>query len=471
MIIAGLSGDSGKTIVSLSLAAALRRRGMTVAPFKKGPDYIDSAWLTVVAGCQCRNLDTWLVEASKVRDNFIAHAADADFAVIEGNRGLFDGIDVLGQNSTAGLAHLLQAPLVLVLNVTKATRTVAALVKGCQAFDPKLNLAGVILNKVAGARHEKIIRQSIEKYCALPVLGVIPKLGEDDTLIPGRHLGLVPPAEYMAEGNVAERLGKLAEKHIDIDAIIKAASQASPLESGRENHQSPTDKKVRIGYFSDSVFTFYYPENLEALERHGAELTPVSALADVCLPQIDALYIGGGFPETQAESLIRNRALMEAVKAAAEAGLPIYAECGGLIYLSRSISIGETNYPMAGVFPVDLAMQAKPVGHGYAELEADKGNPYFAAGTHIRGHEFHYSGVVSELPEKTGCFKMAKGVGLGNRRDGLSYRQTLACYTHIHADGVKSWAETLTAKAAEFSRRINENGGVHPALAVAALNR
>jgi cobyrinic acid a,c-diamide synthase len=453
LIIAGLSGDSGKTIVSLGLIAALRRQGLTVAPFKKGPDYIDPAWLGFVAGTPCRNLDTYLAATDDVRHSFISHAAHADIAVIEGNRGLFDGKDLTGSHSTAGLAKLLRAPVVLVLDATKATRTLAAMVMGCQVFDPELHLAGVILNKIAGPRHEKVVSESISRYCRLPVLGSIPKLGPDADLLPGRHLGLVPPAEFAGCEQILDRLHEIASSYLNLDQIRELSSSAPSL--GRTEIQpiSSTGKRVTIGYFADSVFTFYYPENLEALQRCGANLVPISSLADSILPEIDALYIGGGFPETHAQRLADNRSLMASVKDASERGLPIYAECGGLIYLSRSLRRKDSTYPMAGVFPIDLSMHEKPVGHGYTLAEIDAENPYFPAGTVIKGHEFHYSGITTEPDRPLGCMKMLTGVGVHGKRDGLVNNATLACYTHIHADGVKEWAPAVIANAERYAAK------------------
>jgi cobyrinic acid a,c-diamide synthase len=461
IVIAGLSGDSGKTMVSLCVLAALRRKGLNPVPFKKGPDYIDPAWLGLVAGTAARNLDTYLVEAEMVRRNFMTHAAQADIAIIEGNRGLFDGKDLYGTHSTAGLARLLQAPLVLVVDVTKATRTVAALVKGCQAFEPDVPLAGVVLTKVAGSRHESVIREAIEQACELPVLGAIPKLGADADLLPGRHLGLVPPTEHGTHTEVLNRLEEIADRYLDFDRLIAVARSAGELSSPDREEQTPTTSPVRIGYFSDAVFTFYYPENLEALGRRGADMVPVSSLADSQLPEIDALYIGGGFPETHAERLADNRSLMASVAAAAEGGLPIYAECGGLIYLCRSLQWKDTLYPMAGVFPLDLEMHVKPVGHGYMKAAVTTANPYFEVGQTLTGHEFHYSGLVSPPAELPSCLQVTTGTGLGGGRDGLVTGRTMACYMHIHADGCPEWAEGLVANAARYAaeRRGGSAGG------------
>jgi cobyrinic acid a,c-diamide synthase len=276
-------------------------------------------------------------------------------------------------------------------------------------------------------------------------------------LLPGRHLGLVPPTEFSNREKVVEKLNEIAVNYLDIERIIEIASDVSELETTSSASPEETTAQVRIGYFDDAVFTFYYPENLEALRKHGAQLVPVSSLADSTLPEIDALYIGGGFPETHASRLVENRSLMESVKSAAVRGLPIYAECGGLIYLCRSLKWNNSQFPMAGVFPIDLEMRIRPVGHGYTVFQADGSNPYFEVGAVIKGHEFHYSGVVSEIPESMSCLKVDTGVGLGNHRDGLIANRTLACYTHIHADGAKGWA----AKMIEAARQYGEGTPGH----------
>lgn len=466
---AGLAGDSGKTIVSLSILAALRRRGLSIAPFKKGPDYIDPAWLTEAAGLPCRNLDTFLAGTDRVLHAFTLHSSNAEISVVEGNRGLFDGKDAKGLHSTAGLARVLSAPLLLVVNATKTTRTLAAIIKGCIDFEPETPIAGVILNKVAGKRHQKVITESIEQYCRIPVIGAIPKLGTDADIIPGRHLGLVPPAEYMAGGNITDRLCDIAEQYIDLDRVIDIANQAPPLADIEPVLSPETKPVVRIGYFADSVFTFYYPENLEALQAHGAELVPVSSLADSTLPDIDALYIGGGFPETHAEQLISNRSLMASVASASQGNVPIYAECGGLIYLCRSLQWRDKTFSMAGVFPVDLQMSKKPVGHGYTELTVDQPNPFFSAGTSIRGHEFHYSGLTGDPAGLHSCMNMTKGVGLGHHRDGLCVRNTMACYTHLHAAGTPHWAPSFVEQAKAYARSKNASGGGGTGFRVACI--
>ena len=465
LVIAGLSGDSGKTIASLSILTALRERGFSVSVFKKGPDYIDPAWLSLVADSVCRSLDTYMVDPEVVARSFATHAEKSDISVIEGNRGIFDGRDVSGTHSTAQLAKLLLAPVVLVVDAAKSTRTVAAIVKGCVDFDPDLNISGVILNRVAGDRHLRILSDSIAEYSGLPVLGAIPNLGDDSELIPGRHLGLVTPAEYECGSALQSRLLEIAEESLDIDGIVAVARSAGSISCAPAEPSPVKPANVKIGYFKDSVFTFYYPENLEALEANGAQLVPVSSLADRSLPEVDALYIGGGFPETHVGRLMRNRSMMKSVKEAALEGLPVYAECGGLIYLARSLRCGDVVYPMAGLFAIDLVMHLKPVGHGYTWARVDSPNPFYAVGTSLRGHEFHYSGLADGLQGAESCMRVERGVGVGRARDGLvrSNTNVLACYTHVHADGVESWASAMVSRAADHAarrrnRRTESNG-------------
>ncbi len=448
LMIAGLSGDSGKTIVSLCLVSAFCQKDIGVSVFKKGPDYIDSAWLRAIAGTDCYNLDTYLVEPEIVYRTFIGAASRQKLAIIEGNRGIFDGKDARGSHSSSVLARMLCAPIVLVIDASKATRTLAAVVNGVRAFEPDLQIAGVILNRVAGERHEKVIRESIQENSGLPVLGSLPRVSEAAGLIPGRHLGLVPPDEFGPTTELRKRLARFAADHLDVDAILEIANSASALRPSNDEDGQPIAPRVKIGYFRDSIFTFYYPDNLVALQSEGAELVVIDSLKSKCLPAIDALYIGGGFPETQAYSLAQNTMLLESVKNAADNGLPIFAECGGLMYLSNTILTGKGTFPMAGVFPIDLDMNPRPVGHGYMLLKVDTPNPYFKNGALLKAHEFHYSGLLSISPST--CLKVVEGYGLDGLRDGLLYKNTFASFAHFHARSDNGWAAGLVHQALAY---------------------
>ena len=454
LLIAGTGGDCGKTLVSLSLTAYYKSRGLAVAAYKKGPDYIDAAWLKWASGNPARNLDTYMVDSSLVKETFFENSASADISIIEGNRGLYDGMDEGGTHSSAELAKLLCVPVILVINAAKVTRTVGAIVLGCQTLDPQVNIAGVIFNRVAGSRHESILQKSLESICGIPAAGFIPKLKESD-LLPGRHLGLVTPEENPHKEKLSAFLPEIAEKYLDLELLeaiantVEAADEIQPV-FNPEVHAS----EVRIGCFSDSAFSFYYPENIEQLQNAGAEIIEISSLTTTALPECDGLYIGGGFPETHMRELSKNRSLMASVKEAAEDGLPIYAECGGLMYLCDSLRWGDEEYPLAGIFPLKLAMEHKPQGHGYCEAVVDCENIYFDSRTVLKGHEFHYSRIIAGKDRVSTCFKINRGSGSFDHRDGLIYKNVLACYLHLHAQGCPDWANNFVEAARRFRDEI-----------------
>ena len=454
LTIAGLGGDTGKTAVTVGLCRLWRKHGLKVVPFKKGPDYIDMGWLGRAAEHPCYNLDLFLMSSEQVLSSFIVNAERADIAVIEGNRGLYDGMDLEGSVSTAEMAKVLQAPVVLVVDCTKVTRTVAALVLGCLRFDEDVPINGVVLNKLATLRHESVIRQSVEKYCGVPVVGAIPKL--KDITFPGRHLGLVPHEEHVeADGAINAAAGAVA-KYLDIETLLQIARSSPPLIPDFEKAAEIADENITVGVIRDSAFQFYYPENLNELKRSGARLVEFSALTDNLPPTLNALYIGGGFPETHAALLSANEALRRAIKKAAEEGLPIYAECGGLMYLADELIWEGRKYPMAGIFPIVVEVGRKPRGHGYTVLEVEKENPFFSVGLTLRGHEFHYS-YVSHMAEREGvhfAFRMVKGVGISEGKEGLCYKNVLATYTHLHALGTREWSEGLIRSAKAYRRNL-----------------
>lgn len=459
LVISALRGGSGKTIVSLGIVAALRDLGIPVAPFKKGPDYIDAGWLGLAAGRPCYNLDTFLLDPETVRHSFCSHFSQGDIAVIEGNRGLFDAIDTEGSTSTAELAKLLDLPVVLCLDCTKITRTMAAVVSGCQQFDPDVKLAGVILNRVAGARHERILHQSISEYCGLPVLGALPKLGEQH--FPERHMGLVPMAEHAWAAPAVAAAARMANDHLDLAAIRSLAEASAGVlnaESTGSGISQTTvsvsrEERPRIGVIRDSAFQFYYPENIEALVSAGGEVVMTSPLTDAALPSVDGLYIGGGFPETHAEPLAAAREYREAVRRLAEDGMPIYAECGGLMFLGEALELEGRRYEMAGVLPIVFGLSPCPQGHGYTLVTVARENPYFPMGAEIRGHEFHYSTVKTWRggPDDF-AFRMTRGRGIVDGLDGMIHKNVLATYSHTHALGQPGWADRLVDAAARFRK-------------------
>jgi cobyrinic acid a,c-diamide synthase len=454
VVLAGLSGDSGKTLVTLGLAFLARERGLDVRGFKKGPDYIDAAWLTWASGHPARNLDTFLMGFEAAGSSFSRHAAREGLNLVEGNRGLYDGLDAQGTHSTAELAKLLRAPVVLVVDATKVTRTAAALVLGCQKLDPEVPLAGVVLNQIAGARHEKTAREAVESACGIPVLGSIPR-AEGRLLLPGRHLGLVTPEEHPAVGELRENLSGLLRGNLDLDRVLALACSAPPFRvPGAPAPPAASGTGLRIGVARDSAFSFYYPENLEALEASGAELIFVSPLADGALPEaLHALYVGGGFPETHGARLARNRSWLNSLKVAAGAGLPVYAECGGLMLLSQRILWNGERHEMAGVLPCDVEVMTKPQGHGYSVLQVDSPNPFFPVGLQLKGHEFHYSRILAgSAPLEAAC-AIRRGAGAFPGRDGLVRGNVWASYTHLHALATPEWVNSLLSAASDFAHR------------------
>ncbi|MEW6356175.1 MAG: cobyrinate a,c-diamide synthase [Planctomycetota bacterium] len=451
MVLSALRGSSGKTLLALGLLRAWRNLGRSVAPFKKGPDYIDPAWHSLAAGRECRNLDTFLMGRDGAAQSFIRHSEPAALTIIEGNRGIFDGVDAEGTHSTAELAKLLGAPVVLVADCSKVTRTLAAMIRGCRDFDPEIAIRGVILNQVAGGRHERILRTTVERYAGVPVLGAVPRVR--DGTFPERHLGLLPPQEHPDAEAAIEAAAAIVARHVDLDRLSDIACSAPPMESpDMQADDVPAEQgdRPRVGVARDSAFGFYYPENLEALAAAGAEMVMVSPLKDRELPPLDALYIGGGFPETHAEALAANTGFRQGLMDAVEDGLPVYAECGGLMYLGERLEANGRTYPMVGALPVRFGVEEQMQGHGYTRLEVSGENPYFPVGRELAGHEFHYS---RPLEWKEGAFDLVfsvkRGRGFDAKKDGLCYRNVLATYTHIHACGTPDWAPAVAARARE----------------------
>ncbi len=452
-MLAGLSGGSGKSVVSVGLIAALKSRGKGVVPFKKGPDYIDAGWMTKAAGQPCYNLDPYLMSPEVIVTSFQRHIHGNSFAIVEGNRGIFDGVNPAGDYSTGELALQLDLPVLLVVNCSKTTRTVAALVLGCQAFDPRIHFAGVILNQIATPRHESIIRQALEKYTDLPVLGIMPRLSQD--IFPMRHLGVTPHQEYAAAGEAVERLAALAETHFDMDGIIATMRPVGAIPPETPSIPVSAEEQLTIGVLRDAAFQFYYEENLEALKAAGARLVTIDALTSRELPlDLDGLYIGGGFPETSARQLADNASFRQSVRANIDAGLPVYAECGGLIFLGRSIILNDQEYPLAGVFPVTFTLSDKPQAHGYSTFTVEQANSFYPVGTRIKGHEFRYSIVHSwDGAAEDLVLKMERGTGFQEGRDGLVKNNVLALYTHVLSSGAPQWVEGFIAAASGYAKQ------------------
>ena len=444
LVVAGLSGDGGKTLVSLGLCRALADRGRVIQAFKKGPDYIDAAWLAAATGRPCRNLDPYLMEVGAI-GRAVTAAVGADLLLVEGNRGLFDGVDAAGSHSTATLAKLLGAPVILVVNVTKMTRTAAAVVLGCIYLESDLNLVGVILNRVGTDRQERVVREAIETATGVPGVGAIPRQQGEDPL-PDRHLGLVTAVEHPRRDEAIERAAAVVAEYVDLERI-EALSASVPEVALEVSDVLPGRARVTIGYFSDPAFSFYYPENLESLEAAGARLVAVSPSCGSAVPDLDGLYIGGGFPEVHAARLADNRGFAQSVKDRVDDGLPVYAECGGLMYFARELRVGEVVHPMAGVLDLAVVQTDRPQGHGYETVVIDRENPFYPVGTELKGHEFHYSMISSGGDAAGTVGEVTRGSGIGSGRDGIVAGQVWASYLHVHASASPDWATGFLAQA------------------------
>jgi len=469
LLISAAHKSSGKTTVSIGLCAAFRARGTKVQPFKKGPDYIDPMWLSAASGRPCRNLDFFMMDQAEIVAEFQRHSAGADISLIEGNKGLYDGLNLDGSNSNAALARLLQVPVVLVIDARGMTRGIAPLILGYQAFDRNINIAGVILNNLGGDRHESKLRAVIEHYTDVPVIGAV---HHDKRLeIVERHLGLMPSNEAEAALRRVNEIGEIVGSQVDLDRLLEIASTAPELPvpaDGAHPNLLPkgeganvegagfdllcdTKASVRIGWAKDKAFGFYYADDLDALRAAGAELVPLDTLHDAHLPDVDGLFIGGGFPELFMNELEANTTLRKEIGNAIENGMPAYAECGGLMYLARSLTWHGEKRDMVGVIPGDVVMHEKPVGRGYIRLSETGENPWPKSTgstpvSEVRGHEFHYSSLDNlDTSELKYAYEVKRGHGIDGRHDGIVYKNLLASYAHLRSLGAYNWADRFVA--------------------------
>jgi cobyrinic acid a,c-diamide synthase len=454
MIAAGWR-SSGKTTVSVGLAAALARRGLAVQPFKRGPDFIDPQWLSLAAQRQCRNLDLRLQGAQGVLDYWRHHAAGADIAIVEASQGLHDGLASDGSDSNAALARMLGIPVIVVLDTRGMGRTAAALLMGLAEFDPRLCIAGVILNRVGNARHEARLREDIASSSGLAVLGCL--LEDPRLALVERHLGLMPVNEVDDARPGIAALADALEACVDVDAVLAIANGARAIGARAAPHAARASAKassITLGIARDRAFGFYYPDDLEALRAAGARLVFFDTTRDTRLPAVDGLFIGGGFPEMLAERLEANAPLRGAIRAAIERDMPVYAECGGLMYLARSVTHLGRAHRMVGALPADCVMHSRPVGKGYVTLVETASHPWGrGAGATIPAHEFHYSSLENVDPALPFAYRVARGEGIGHGSDGLVYRNVLASYAHLRNVGGNDWAERFVA----FARRHAED--------------
>lgn len=443
-LISAAHKSSGKTTLSIGLCAALTERGLKVQPYKKGPDYIDPMWLTRASRRACHNLDFYLMGRDEVREVFETQAQGADVTLVEGNKGLYDGLDLDGSNSNAALAKLLDIPVVLVIDARGMTRGVAPLILGYQAFDRDIRIAGVILNQLGGGRHESKLRAVIEHYTDVPVIGAVQR--EPGMQILERHLGLIPSNEADEAHEQISQIARRVAEQVDLDRLLSLTREQPKSELVMPAPEQPS-RKLRVGIVRDAAFGFYYEDDLDALAAGGAELVVIDALRDPSLPQIDGLIIGGGFPESFMAELEANASLRNDVRQAIDNGLPTYAECGGLMYLARSMSWKGRTHEMAGVIPGDIVMHDRPVGRGYVRLKETGAGPWAseAPESEIHAHEFHYSSLENLPDGLTYAYEVLRGFGIDGKRDGLVYRNLLASYTHLRSTRRFSWVKRFLA--------------------------
>jgi cobyrinic acid a,c-diamide synthase len=422
-LVAGTHSGVGKTTVVLGLMAAFRERGLKVQPFKVGPDFIDPSHHTTICGRASRNLDTFMMGVDGVRRSFAGACAGADVAIVEGVMGLFDGMDATEVASSAHVAKALDIPVVLVINVHGMSRSAAALVQGFQSFDPDVKIAGVILNRVGSEKHLAALRGSIK----LPIIGAIPR--KKEISLPSRHLGL--QMAFESNHNV-RALSDLLERNSDLQKLLEMRAKVPTIELMQDAGtagKTSVQKDVRIGIAMDEAFCFYYQDNIDSLKANGAAIVPFSPINDE-MPEVDGLYIGGGYPELHADELSEAPAL-PSIKNAAMDGMPIYGECGGLMYLSKSVLIDERKYKMCGVLPAETVMTSKLQALGYVIGNAARPNPLTDIGSEVRGHEFHYSRIEPEADSKY-AYKFSRGRGIADGNDGMVEHNTLGAYLHAH---------------------------------------
>jgi len=442
VLISAAHKSSGKTTISIGLCAALYQRGYQIQPYKKGPDYIDPLWLTKATGRPCFNLDFNTQSIHEIDDLWNRHLDDSDIRFIEGNKGLFDGVDPLGSDCNAALVKQLQVPVILVVDVQGVTRGIAPLLRGYQLFDDDINIIGVILNKVAGERHERKLRAALGEYTDVPVLGAVYR--HPDLMIDERHLGLVPSNEYEYSENKINALREHIERQVDIEQLIQY------LDIKRLNRDVHTaidlcEPELRIGIAQDSAFGFYYQDDLQAFEKAGAELVPVDLIHDAQLPELDGLFIGGGFPEMHMEQLSANQSMRDSIRGAVEQQMPVYAECGGLMYLCRQIEWQGDSLPMAGALPADVVMHERPQGRGYVKLKETPENIWLHESDRvIPAHEFHYSSLENIGDNVKFAYDVVRGQGITDGKDGLLYKNTLASYSHLRDTQSKHWVSEFT---------------------------
>lgn len=452
-------------MVTIGMCAAFAKSSVKIKPYKKGPDYIDPQWLSLAAGRSCTNLDFYTQSHTEIQQAFTQGLDGMDLAIIEGNKGLYDGLNLDGSNSNAALAELLKSPVIVVIDTTGITRGIAPLILGYQAFGPELNIIGVILNKVAGLRHEQKLRAAIEHYTDTKILGAIYR--DDSLAIIERHLGLVPSNESKDAIAKVQTIATAIDQQVDLTAI-RCLADIAPTTNDTvitstftvSNSSKTKTTKITIGIIRDEAFGFYYPGDIDAFTNAMVELVEINAIEDRNLPNIDGLFIGGGFPESRMHELQANKSLRQDIREKIECGLPVYAECGGLIYLTRSLTWKTQRAEMVGVIAADTVMLEKPQGKGYVHLQETANSPWpklteDASSATICAHEFHYAHLKNIAADTKYAYQVLRGTGINDCNDGIVYKNTLASFAHLRNTWKTPWVDRFIT----FIRRCNNEFG------------
>ena len=428
-------------MIATGVTAALRSRGVPIQCFKKGPDYIDPMWLGAASGKPCYNLDFNTMEDGELLDLFGSRSVDDGINLIEANKGLYDGVDTAGSDSNAQLAKLLKTPVILVIDTTGMTRGIAPLLCGYQTFDGNVELAGVILNKVGGARHEGKLQAAVETYSDIPVIGSVWRNGSLN--IPERHLGLTTPGETSQLDAMIDNLEQVARDSINLHHLTGIAKSVTPLRRTVTPAPKSHARRVRIGIARDPAFGFYYADDLEQFVVEGAELVSFNTLTDKSLPDVDGLFLGGGFPETHLDNLSANTDLLVDIKARIEAGMPCYAECGGLMYLCRSIEWHGQHKNLVGVIPADAVMYPRPQGRGYVQYSTTKAHPWGKQDLIFPAHEFHYARLENLQEGPAFARNIVRGQGIDGKHDGICLHNLVAGFCHIRSTRQNPWVRNF----------------------------
>lgn len=449
VVIAATQSGSGKTTIVTGLLAALRAQGIKVQSYKIGPDYIDPGYHALASGQPAHNLDTWLVPEEKAKDIFCRTAQAAELAVIEGVMGLYDG-GKNGISSTAAIAKLLDAPVLLVINAKSMGESAAALALGFKQYDPSVRLAGVILNRLGSETHRAMIEEALARL-DIPVYGAVRR---DDALsLPERHLGLLPTEENERDQETVAAIGKAVAAQVNLDDIVKLAVAAPDIPQ-LQQEMADEGQRVRIAVAKDEAFSFYYPESLQVLKQWGAEIVPFSPLADPCLPEADGLFLGGGFPEMFAAKLYANESMRNSICQAARDGMPIYAECGGYMYLMEEmIDFSGQSFPMLGIVPGTVQMNKRLQTVGYVEAEMLCDTVLGAKGTKLKGHEFHFSSeCTAPGTEGESCraFRLRKMRRPAPYEAGYAKGNIIGSYLHLHFAGCPQSAKAFVAACEKY---------------------